>query len=188
MAKNVLELCLVCVSFATRGGDNWHHQVEGNSQDASDASFGSGTRNKHGVGTILFCGRFVPTVDLTQQDVDRKSHVSDIPLQLPTSANVASNNSVLVTFSQAEGDLMRNVRSLHPIPSQSGVNPWQSQYPSTYLSRFWKWSPGPDIDIAPCGVAVPTRVSANVARVGCGMENAKRRAAMMSPAVGTCQA
>ena len=27
---------------------------------------------------------------------------------------------------------MRNVPSLHPIPSQTGVNSWQLQYPSTY--------------------------------------------------------
>ena len=58
--------------------------------------------------------------------------MSDIPLQLPASANVASNSSALVTFSQAEGDLMRNVPRLHPRPSQTGVNPWQLQYPSTY--------------------------------------------------------
>ena len=65
-------------------------------------------------------------------DEDTHSHMSDTPLQLPTSANVATNNSASVTFSQAEGDFMRNVASLHPIPSQTGVNPWQIQYPSAF--------------------------------------------------------
>ena len=46
-------------------------------------------------------GRFVPTMDLTQDDEDRNSHVS---LQLAASANVALNNAALVTFSRAEGD------------------------------------------------------------------------------------
>ena len=40
-------------------------------------------------------------------------------LQLHASANVSRNNSAMVTFSQAEGDLMRNVPSLHPIPSRT---------------------------------------------------------------------
>ena len=35
-------------------------------------------------------GRFIPIVDLSQNDEEGNSHVSDIPLQLPTSANVAS--------------------------------------------------------------------------------------------------
>ena len=61
-----------------------------------------------------------------------KFSMSDIPLQLLASANVASNKCALATFSQAEGCLMRNVPSLHSIPSQTGVNPWQFQYPSTY--------------------------------------------------------
>ena len=56
----------------------------------------------------------------------------DIPLQLPASAHVSSDHSALVAFSQADGNLMRNVPSLHPIPSQTGVDPWQLQYPSTY--------------------------------------------------------
>ena len=59
-------------------------------------------------------------VDLTQDDEDRSSHISDIPLQLPASANYASKNYALVTASQAESDLMRNAPSLHPIPSQTG--------------------------------------------------------------------
>ena len=40
------------------------------------------------------------------------SHVSDIPLQLPASAHVSSTKSALVTFSHADGDLMRNVPRL----------------------------------------------------------------------------
>ena len=70
-------------------------------------------------------GRFVPVIDLTQDDEDRNSSLSDFPWQLSARANVASNNSSLVTFSQAEADLELNVESLHPIPSQTGVNPWQ---------------------------------------------------------------
>ena len=54
-------------------------------------------------------GRFVPIVYLIQDDGDGNSQMSDTPLQLPASANVAPDNSALVTFSQAEGDLMRNV-------------------------------------------------------------------------------
>ena len=81
---------------------------------------------------IDVAGRCVPKVDLTRDDEDGNSHISDIPLQLPTSVNAASKTSALETFSQAEGDLMRNVPSLRPIPSQTGINPWQLQYPSTY--------------------------------------------------------
>ena len=47
-------------------------------------------------------GRFVPMVDFTQDDVDGNAHMSNILLSLPASANVAPNNSALVTFSQAE--------------------------------------------------------------------------------------
>ena len=35
-------------------------------------------------------GRFVPIVDLTQDDEDRNSRMSDIPLQLPVSATAVS--------------------------------------------------------------------------------------------------
>ena len=69
-------------------------------------------------------GRFVPAVDLTHGDEDTNSHMSHIPLQLPASAKASSNNSALVTSSEAEGDLMQNIPSLHPIPSQTRVNPW----------------------------------------------------------------
>ena len=55
------------------------------------------------------------------------------PLWRPASANVAPNNSALVTFSQAEGDPMRNGPSIHPIPSQTGqLLSNYSKYPSTY--------------------------------------------------------
>ena len=50
-------------------------------------------------------GRFVPTVDSTRDDEDNNSRVSDILLQRPTHANVSSDNSALVTFSQVEIDL-----------------------------------------------------------------------------------
>ena len=44
-------------------------------------------------------------VELTQDDGDRNSNVSDIPLQLPASANVSSDSYALVTFEQAEDNL-----------------------------------------------------------------------------------
>ena len=65
-------------------------------------------------------GRFVPTVDLTRDSDGTHSHMSDIPLQLPASANAPSNNSALVTVPQVGGDIMQNVRSLRPWPKQSG--------------------------------------------------------------------
>ena len=76
--------------------------------------------------------RFVPIVVLTKEDDDTNFLFSDIPLKLPASATVSSDTSALVTFSQTEGNLVRNVPSLHPIPSQTRVNPWQLQYPSAY--------------------------------------------------------
>ena len=54
-------------------------------------------------------GRFVPVVDLTHDDEDKYSHMSDIPLQLPASANVPPDDQASVTLS-----FMRNVPSLHP--------------------------------------------------------------------------
>ena len=69
-------------------------------------------------GELDMAGWFVPIGDLTRDDEDRHSHMSDIPLRLPASAYFPSSNSALVTFSQPEGDPMRNVRSLHPISSQ----------------------------------------------------------------------
>ena len=58
--------------------------------------------------------------------------MSDFPLQRPASAHDSSNNSALVTFSHADGGLLRSVPSLHPTPSQTGVNTWQLQYPITH--------------------------------------------------------
>ena len=69
---------------------------------------------------IDIAGKFVPMVDLTHYDEDTHSHVSDSPLHLPASANAPSSNSALVTFSQAEGDLMRNVR----VSIRYRVGPW----------------------------------------------------------------
>ena len=77
-------------------------------------------------------GKCVPIVDLTHDDEDTHSHMFDVPLQLPASANAASNYSALGTFWQVEGDLMRNASSFHPMPSQTGVHPWQLRYPKTY--------------------------------------------------------
>ena len=51
-------------------------------------------------------------VDSTHNDDDTNSHMSDIPLQLPARANVSSNISALVPFSQAVADTVL-------IPSQS---------------------------------------------------------------------
>ena len=48
---------------------------------------------------VDLAGRLFPIVALTQDDEDGNSHISDTPLQLLPSANVASNNSGLVTFS-----------------------------------------------------------------------------------------
>ena len=79
-------------------------------------------------------GRFVPMVGFTQDDEGRNSHLSDIPLQLPSSATVAFDDSSSVTF------LMRNVPSLHPIPSRTRVNPWQSQCPSTSVFTCGSWT------------------------------------------------
>ena len=81
---------------------------------------------------IALAGRFVPIVDFLHMPTETHSHVSDIPSRLPASAHVSSNKSALVTFSHADGDLMRNVPRLHPIPSQTGFNPWQLQYHSTF--------------------------------------------------------
>ena len=82
-------------------------------------------------------------VDFTHDDDDTNSRMSDIPLQLPASANASSSsNAALVTFSQADGDLMRKVHSLHPIPNQTSVNPWQSQNPQDIPSdpkRLFNW-------------------------------------------------
>ena len=69
--------------------------------------------------------RFVPMVDLTRDDDDTTSHVSDMPLQLAARAHFPSNSSAVVTFSLAGGDPVQNVQSLQPIPNQTGVNPWQ---------------------------------------------------------------
>ena len=75
---------------------------------------------------------FVPTVDLTQSDEDENSHMSCKAVQLPASAIVASDTSALVTFSQVEGNLLRNVSSPHLAQSQPGVNSWQPLYPTTH--------------------------------------------------------
>ena len=80
--------------------------------------------------------RFVPIVDLTRDDDDTQSHVSDIPLQLPASAHFPSNGSALVTFSQAGSDPVQNVHSLQPTPNQTGVNPVQLQFPLHTLKVY----------------------------------------------------
>ena len=77
--------------------------------------------------------RFSPFLDLTHDDDDTNSHMSDIPLQLPASSHFPSNNSALVTFSQAGSDPVQNVHSLQPIPSQTRVNLWLLQYLDRYL-------------------------------------------------------
>ena len=64
------------------------------------------------------------------------SHMSDISLQLPASAHVSTNNSALVKFSQAGSDPMQHVHSLQPIPNQTRMDPWRSQYPTAYRQGF----------------------------------------------------
>ena len=63
---------------------------------------------------LNMAGWFVPTVNCTNDDDGTCSHMSDIPLQLPASANASSENSALETFSEAQGSIMRNAPSLHP--------------------------------------------------------------------------
>ena len=76
--------------------------------------------------------RFVPIVDLTDDDGDTISHMSEIPLQLPTSANASSNNSALVTFAQA-GERSRATRSLSPTDTKSDqCESFALMYPATY--------------------------------------------------------
>ena len=65
--------------------------------------------------------RFLPKVDLAHDDDDTRSRMSDIPLQLPASAQFSA---------EAGSDPVRNVFSLQPIPNQTGVNPWQLQNPA----------------------------------------------------------
>ena len=64
-------------------------------------------------------GRFVPKVDVTHDDEDTKFSHADFPLQLPASANAAFENWALVTFSQVEGDVVRNF-SKSPSETDSG--------------------------------------------------------------------
>ena len=47
--------------------------------------------------------------------------MSEMPLQLPASATVSPNSTALITFSQPEGNLMRNVPSLHPTPTYPSI-------------------------------------------------------------------
>ena len=75
---------------------------------------------------------FVPMMDLTHDDDDTKSHMSDVPLQGPASAKFPSNISALVSLSQAGSDPVRNVHSLQTIPNQTGVNPWQLHHPVAF--------------------------------------------------------
>ena len=77
-------------------------------------------------------GMFVPIVDFTQNDEEGNSHMSDIPLQLPARANVASDNSALVTIPPAEGVLVRNVCS----KCKPGRHPSLS---ATFAPRSDRW-------------------------------------------------
>ena len=79
-------------------------------------------------------GRFVPVVDLTHDDEDKYSHMSNIPLQLPASANVPSNNQASVTLS-----FMRNVPSPPPDTSQTGVNLGNCSIPVHTLRVHWQF-------------------------------------------------
>ena len=57
---------------------------------------------------------------------------------------IPSNKSALVTFSQAGSDTSAKMFTvIQPIPNQTGVNPWQLQYPLTYpqsvLKKLFNW-------------------------------------------------
>ena len=75
-------------------------------------------------------------MDLTHDDDDTNPPMSGIPLPLPASAHISSNNCALVTFAQAGGNPTPNVHSLQPIPNQTAANPWQVLYPATYTLQF----------------------------------------------------
>ena len=77
--------------------------------------------------------RFVPTVDLTHDDDDTHSRMSDIPLQLPASAHSVEQFCIGNVSHTLGGDPVQNVHNLGPIPNQTRVNPWQFQYLVTYL-------------------------------------------------------
>ena len=76
--------------------------------------------------------RFVQRVHLMYDD--ETTHSLTCPTSrcsFPRVPSVSSGNSALVTLSQVEGDLVRSVPSLHPIPSQT-------QYiPSGFTSSSW---------------------------------------------------
>ena len=74
---------------------------------------------------------FVPIVDVTHDDDDAHSHMSDIPLQRPASAHFPLNTSALATLSPARSDAVRNVHGLQPRPNQTGLNPWHLQNPQS---------------------------------------------------------
>ena len=76
-----------------------------------------------------------PWADLARGDEDGNSHLSDIPLQFPASAKFASDNSALVTLSQAEGPLAECSKSPFDANSDRGVNRLQLQNPVTHFSK-----------------------------------------------------
>ena len=82
--------------------------------------------------TEWMAGKFIPTLDLTQDEDDTNSHASDIGCSFPRVQLFRRTSLHWYSFSQAEGDLTRNVTSLDPTSDQPGVNPWRLQYPSTY--------------------------------------------------------
>ena len=57
---------------------------------------------------------FFPRMNLTHDDNDTSSRLSDTRCSLTQGPKVASTNCALVAFSQAEGDPIWNVPSLHP--------------------------------------------------------------------------
>ena len=77
--------------------------------------------------------RFFPTVDMTRDDYDTNSHMSDIPFVFSRQCKMFHLTTLHWYRSHvAEGDFMRNVPRLHPIPTQTGVNPSQQNH-SSYL-------------------------------------------------------
>ena len=112
-------LILLRVNSALSGGMTIHHSNKG---------YETNTINRE----MDMSRSFFPKVDLTRDDDDANSHMSDIPLLLLASANDSSNKSALVTLSQAGGDLMQHVHSLNPIPNQTGRILGNCSIPLTY--------------------------------------------------------
>ena len=79
---------------------------------------------------------FVPTVDVTHDDDDALSHMSDVPLQRPASAHFPLNTSALATLSPARSDAVRNVHSLQEQYDRFKANELLTRRLTSILHRF----------------------------------------------------